>query len=142
MAMVTSIARVQQLLAERIDAVLRPLSLTFARYEVLMVLSFTSGESMSMTRLGSLLQVHPSSVTSAVGRLQGQGFVERTRSDADGRIVLASITDAGRAVIERATERLNQDVFEKPGIAGRQVVEVTDILSAMRASAGDLVEEP
>jgi DNA-binding MarR family transcriptional regulator len=142
MAMVTSIARVQQLLAERIDAVLRPLDLTFARYEVLMVLSFTSGGSMSMTRLGSLLQVHPSSVTSAVDRLQKQGFVERTRSQTDGRMVLAAITGAGLEVIESATEQLNREVFEKPGIAGHQVVEVTDILSAVRAGAGDHVEAP
>ena len=35
MALVTSLMRAQQLLAERIDAELRPLNLTFARYEVL-----------------------------------------------------------------------------------------------------------
>ena len=35
MAMVTSVVRAQQLLLERIDAVLRPRELTFARYEVL-----------------------------------------------------------------------------------------------------------
>jgi DNA-binding MarR family transcriptional regulator len=109
---------------------------------VLMVLSFTSGGSMSMTRLGSLLQVHPSSVTSAVDRLQKQGFVERTRSQTDGRMVLAAITGAGLEVIESATEQLNREVFEKPGIAGHQVVEVTDILSAVRAGAGDHVEAP
>ena len=69
MAMVTSVARVQQLLTERIDAVLRPLDLSFARYEVLRLLSFVQSGSMPMTRLGSLLQVHPTSVTSAVERL-------------------------------------------------------------------------
>eukprot|EP01032_Pedospumella_encystans_P009400 gene9401-biopygen7846 len=38
MAMVTSLVRVQQLVMERIEAVLRPLDLTFARYEILMLL--------------------------------------------------------------------------------------------------------
>jgi DNA-binding MarR family transcriptional regulator len=140
MAMVTSIARVHQLLSERIDAVLRPLDLTFARYEVLMILSFTAEGAMSMTRLGSLLQVHPSSVTSAVDRLQKQGYAQRTRSEADGRMVLATITDSGRRVIEPATERLNKNVFELPGIASDRVVEVTNILSAVRVQAGDYVE--
>ena len=93
MAMVTSIVRVQQLLMERIDAVLRPLDLTFARYEVLMLLSFSSAGAMPMTRLGSLLQVHPTSVTSAVDRLEQQGYVERSRDTADRRVVLASITE-------------------------------------------------
>jgi hypothetical protein len=65
MAMVTSVVRVQQLLMEKIESVLRPLDLTFARYEILRLLSFVQSGSMPMTRLGSLLQVHPTSVTSA-----------------------------------------------------------------------------
>src|SRR5687768_15069476 len=85
MAMVTSVVRAQQLLMERIEARLRPLDLTFARYEVLQLLSFSRSGSMPMTRLGSLLQVHPTSVTSAVARLVGQGHVERTRGDRDKR---------------------------------------------------------
>ena len=93
MVMVTSLVRVQQLVLERIDAVLRPLELTFARYEVLRLLSFSSAGAMPMTRLGSLLQVHPTSVTSAVDRLERQGFVERQRQDDDRRVVLAAITD-------------------------------------------------
>ena len=76
MAMVTSVVRAQQLLMERIDAVLRPRGLTFARYEVLRLLSFARDAAMPMSRLGSLLQVHPTSVTSAVDRLVGQGYVE------------------------------------------------------------------
>jgi hypothetical protein len=40
MAMVTSVVHVQQLLMERIETALRPLDLTFARYEVLRLLSF------------------------------------------------------------------------------------------------------
>ena len=105
MAMVTSLVRVQQLLMERIDAVLRPLDLTFARYEVLRLLSFVQSGSMPMTRLGSLLQVHPTSVTSAVERLVRQGYVERLRRENDRRVVLASLTDAGRDVVERGHRR-------------------------------------
>ena len=88
MAMVTSVVRAQQLLLERIDAVLRPRGLTFARYEVLRLLSFAREAAMPMSRLGSLLQVHPTSVTSAVDRLVSQGYVERVRGDADRRVVL------------------------------------------------------
>ena len=107
MVAVTSLVRVHQLLLERVDAVLRPLELTFARYEVLRLLSFTSAGSMPMTRLGSLLQVHPTSVTSAVDRLERQGFVVRERQAADRRVVRAVLTEAGREVVERATDGLN-----------------------------------
>jgi DNA-binding MarR family transcriptional regulator len=141
MAMVTSLVRAQQLLTERIDAVLRPLDLSFARYEVLRLLSFTQSGSMPMTRLGSLLQVHPTSVTSAVDRLQAQGYVERLRRERDRRMILAAITPEGRQVVERATEGLNRDVFENPGLHPAQVVELTELLGRIRASAGDSVAE-
>jgi len=138
MVMVTALTRVQQLLLERIDAVLRPLELTFARYEVLMLLSFSRSGSMPMARVGSLLQVHPTSVTSAVARLEAQGWVERTRSETDRRVVLASVTDAGRAVAQAATEGLNRDVFASPGLPPEQVERLTALLEEYRRRAGDL----
>lgn len=142
MAMVTSVVRVHQLLMERIDAILRPLGLTFARYEVLRLLSFVHSGAMPMNRLGSLLQVHPTSVTSAVDRLERQGYVARVRREDDRRVVLASLTDAGRDVVERATEELNAQVFEQPGIPEADVVRLTSMLAALRASAGDHVADP
>ena len=140
MVMVTSLVRAQQLLMERIDAVLRPLELTFARYEVLRLLSFSGAGAMPMTRLGSLLQVHPTSVTSAVDRLERQGYVERQRQDDDRRVVLAAITDAGRAVVEKATDGLNSEVFERPGLDAGQLDELTGLLGVLRRGAGDTVD--
>lgn len=137
MAMVTSLVRAQQLLMERIDGVLRPRGLTFARYEVLRLLSFTRAAAMPMSRLGSLLQVHPTSVTSAVDRLVAQGYVERVRSDEDKRVVRAVLTDAGREAVEEATEALNREVFEAPGLPGGEVRALTDRLTALRTGLGD-----
>ncbi|WP_345527579.1 MarR family transcriptional regulator [Nocardioides endophyticus] len=141
MAMVTSIFRVQQLLMERIDVVLRPLDLSFARYEVLMLLSFSSAGAMPMTRLGSLLQVHPTSASSAVARLERQGFVQRSRPEADRRVVLASITSRGHDVAQLASEGLNRDVFGSPGLGQAETIELTGLLERMRVSAGDVVTE-
>lgn len=140
MAMVTSVVRVHQLLMERIDAALRPHELTFARYEVLRLLSFTRAGALPMTRLGSLLQVHPTSVTSAVDRLERQGFVRRERGETDRRVVLAAITDTGREVVEAATDGLNDEVFAKPGASPADVVALTELLGSVRAALGDPVE--
>jgi DNA-binding MarR family transcriptional regulator len=139
MAMVTSLVRVQQLFMERIDAVLRPLELTFARYEVLMLLSFSSAGAMPMTRLGSLLQVHPTSVTSAVARLERQGFVQRARAEADRRVVLTSLTETGHDVAQEATRRVNAEVFEAPGLGDGDVKLLTGVLGKLRRSLGDTV---
>jgi DNA-binding MarR family transcriptional regulator len=130
MAMVTSVVRVQQLLMEKIESVLRPLDLTFARYEILRLLSFVQSGSMPMTRLGSLLQVHPTSVTSAVERLVRQGYVERLRREHDRRVILASLTDAGR------------DVVEEPGLPVEDVLRLTELLGELRAASGDHVATP
>jgi DNA-binding MarR family transcriptional regulator len=139
MAMVTSVVRVQQLLMERIEAVLRSLDLTFARYEVLRLLAFVQSGSMPMTRLGTLLQVHPTSVTSVVDRLVRQGYVERLRRDNDRRVILACLTESGRDIVEVATQGLNAEVFEHPGLDPAAVVRLTELLGALRASGGDHV---
>ncbi|MDP9820909.1 DNA-binding MarR family transcriptional regulator [Nocardioides massiliensis] len=139
MAMVTSLVRVHQLLQARIDAVLRPHDLTFARYEVLRLLAFSSRQELPMARVGSLLQVHPASVTSAVTRLEAQGFVTRTRGEEDRRLVLAAITPAGREVVEKATVGLNETVFAQPGLAAAEVDALTAALTRLRAAAGDPV---
>jgi DNA-binding MarR family transcriptional regulator len=139
MAMVTSVVRVQQLFQQRIDVVLRPLDLTFARYEVLRLLAFSRAGAMSMTRLGSLLQVHPTSVTSAVDRLERQGFVRRQRQSDDRRVVLASITDLGTETLDAATTGLNT-VFESPGLPPERVASLTELLAALRTAGGDQVD--
>lgn len=138
MEMVTSLVRVHQLLDERIDAVLKPLGLTFARYEVLRLLAFTKHGSMPMTRLGSLLQVHAASVTNAVDRLEAQGFATRERDDQDRRVVRAALTDAGRDVIERATLALNKEVFAAPGLPPADIASLSAALTSYRRQAGDI----
>lgn len=138
MAMVTSLTRVQQLFQERIDATLRPFSLTFARFEVMRLISFTRSGSMTMSRLGSLLQVHATTVTSAVERLVQQGYVERTRSEEDRRVIHASLTPEGARVVEKATQALNADVFTRPGPDAAATGRLYDALTELRATLGDL----
>lgn len=112
MGVVTSIMRTQQILLARADAVLGAFGLTFARFEVLTLLSFTRRGSLPMGKLGDRLQVHPASVTSAVDRLVRQGFVRREPHPTDGRTTLAVLTDEGRRVAADAAARLNAEVFE------------------------------
>lgn len=137
MAVVTSVMRAQQILLGRIDEVLRDLELTFARYEVLMLLHFSSRGALPLVTIGSRLQVHPTSVTSAVDRLERQGLVARAPHPTDRRTKLAEITDAGRARVLEATERLNASVFAEPGITSRQADQLVRILRALRRDAGD-----
>lgn len=140
MAFVTSVMRAQQLLLSRVHEVLRPLDLSFARFEMLRLLSFARDGALPMARLSTLLQVHPTSITSGVDRLERDGLVERTAHPEDGRATIVRVTDRGRDLAERATSALNQ-VFEDPGMPRDDVQTMVRILARFRHDAGDF-EDP
>lgn len=137
MAVVTSIMRVQQVLLARVEAVLRPLGLTFARYEVLMLLRFSRRGSLPVGKIGERLQVHPASVTNAVQRLEQDGHVVRSANPGDGRSVLAEITARGRKLTDDATEQLNAKVFSTVPIPAGAQREIYAALRDMRRAFGD-----
>ena len=131
MAAVTSLMRAQQIVLGRVEAVLRPHGVTFARYEVLMLLLFSRTGALPMRVIGQRLQVHPTSVTNAVDRLEQAGLVVREPHPTDRRTTLVRLTRQGRTVARRATKALNAEVFADPTLN-----QVTG-LDALRRSAGD-----
>lgn len=137
MAVVTSIFRVQHLVMARIDSVLKPLGLTFSRYELLTLLDFSSRGSMPLGKVGARLQVHHASVTNAVDRLEADGLVQRLPHPDDRRTTLAAITPAGRRLARRATLLLNEQVFSALGWNDVELTTMFGALSAYRVEAGD-----
>jgi DNA-binding MarR family transcriptional regulator len=137
MAAITSIVRAQQLFLARIDAVLRPLELTFARYEVLMLLLFSRRGALPLNKIGARLQVHPTSVTNAVDRLEEQGLIKRVPHSSDRRTTLAEILPVGRELALRATTALNDEVFSQPGMADEDLELLVGVLQRFRQKAGD-----
>ncbi|GAB3495279.1 MarR family transcriptional regulator [Nocardiopsis coralliicola] len=106
MAAVTSVMRAQQILIGRLDAALKPYGLTFARYEALVLLTFSASGALPLGKIGERLMVHPTSVTNTIDRLERQGLVRRAPNPSDGRGTLAEITDAGREAMEGASRDL------------------------------------
>lgn len=137
MALVTSIMRAQQLLLARIDEILAPFELTFARFEVLMLLSFSRRGELPLGKIGQRLQVHPASVTNAIDRLESGGLVARLPHPHDGRTTLAAITSRGRELTVQAVERLNLDVFGRSGLTTAELRAVIDAITKLRSAAGD-----
>ncbi|MWK39252.1 MarR family transcriptional regulator [Actinomadura sp. J1-007] len=138
MAAVTSVMRAQQLLLSRVEAVLKPYGLTFAAYEALRLLAFARTGTLPMGKMGVRLMVHPASVTNVIGRLEQRGLVGRAPSPDDRRVVLASITPAGRELAEEATAALHDADFGLPGLTRSEAAEITGVLRTVRHSAGDL----
>ena len=137
MAAVTSVMRAEQIFLARVDEALRPFKLTFARYEALMLLSFSRDGSLPLSKVGQRLQVHPTSVTNTIDRLEAQGFVRRVPHQTDRRTTLAEITDAGRAVAEQATKAVNTGVFTTTGLSHTDLAELFRLLRKLRRAAGD-----
>ncbi|HVB93482.1 MAG TPA: MarR family transcriptional regulator [Acidimicrobiales bacterium] len=137
MAAVTSIMRAQQIYLARVDAVLRPFDLTFARYELLMLLSLSRTGALPLSRVGARLQVHPASVTNAVDRLEAQSLVTRHPHPTDRRTTLAQILPEGRRVVGLATEALNDQVFTDPGLTSDQADTLFSLIRSLRIGQGD-----
>jgi DNA-binding MarR family transcriptional regulator len=137
MALVTSVMRLQQIFLARADTALRPLGLTFARYEVLMILFFSRSGRLPLGKMSARLQVHAASVTNAVDRLVAQGLVVREPNPADGRGTLAALTHSGRRLAGRATEVMNESVFSDLGVEGATLRGLSVGLAGLRKAAGD-----
>jgi len=134
---VTSLMRVQQLLIGRLDEILRPHGLTFARYEALVLLTFSRAGSLPLGKMGERLQVHPTSVTSIVRRLDAEDLVALRRHPDDRRAVLAEITEQGRAVVEAATRDLVEADFGLGMLTEDALGELSTVLRPVREAAGD-----
>lgn len=139
MAAATSIMRVQQIVLGAVDKVLGDLGLTFARYEALVLLYFSRRGSLPLGKMGERLQVHPTSVTNLIDRLEDQGLVRRTRHPTDRRTTLAEITEAGRDLVGRATAAVVSTGFALDGLSGEELGVLTAILCKARVHAGDFV---
>ena len=134
MRVATSIMRVQQILIAEFDGVLKPLDLSFARYEVLRLVSFSREGRLPLSIIGQRLMVHPTSVTNAIDRLTDSGFVERTPDDEDRRRVYASLTKDGKRVLRRATKALMDIDFGLGVLNTAERESLFNVLRAVRAS--------
>jgi DNA-binding MarR family transcriptional regulator len=137
MAAATSIMRAQQIVLARVDDALRPLDLTFARYEALVLLTFSRNGSLPLGKMGARLMVHPTSVTNIVDRLEAQGLVRRTAHPTDRRTTLCEITSEGRKVAAIATDAVVAIDLGIAGLTEREADQLTRLLAKMRRASGD-----
>src|SRR5579863_6848591 len=141
MAAVTSIMRAQQILLGELDAILRPYGLTFARYEALVLLSFSRAGALPLRVIGERLMVHPTSVTNTIDRLEAQGMVVRRPNPSDGRGRLAEITQHGRDAVQAATRDLMAAEFGMGEYSEPDREALFSLLRGLRLSAGDFTAD-
>ena len=137
MRAVTSIMRAHQILIGQLDAMLRPFGITFSRFEALVLLTHSRGGALPMSKVGERLQVHATSVTNVIDRLEAAGLVRREPNPADGRGTLAVITEAGRKVAHEATATVNAASFAMSALDLSELERLFVSLRELRLEAGD-----
>jgi DNA-binding MarR family transcriptional regulator len=140
MRAVTSVMRAHQILIAELDSRLRPYGITFSRYEALVLLMHSRDNALPLSKIGERLQVHATSVTNVIDRLEAAGLVRRTPNPRDGRGTLAVLTAEGRAVAQKATADVNAAHFGLAALKGSDLKELFAILRRLRRDAGDFAE--
>lgn len=87
---------------DELNADLRPFNLDLNEYEVLVVLSEAPDYSVRMSQLAEGSNQSRSRLTHTVGRMEKAGLIRRHTAQSDRRGVIATLTDEGMALLERA----------------------------------------
>jgi DNA-binding MarR family transcriptional regulator len=81
---------------------LKPLGLTYTQYIVFLVLWERDG--CSVGELCEKLMLDNGTLSPLLKKMQQAGYVDRTRSEADDRVVVVTLTEKGRALREKAKD--------------------------------------
>ena len=81
---------------------LKPLGLTYTQYIVLLVLWERDG--VSVTEIGEKLMLDNGTLSPLLKKLEQAGYVVRQRSLEDERVVVITLTEAGKALQEKAKD--------------------------------------
>lgn len=81
---------------------LKPLGLTYTQYLVFLVLWEKDG--ITVGEICSRLMLDNGTLSPLLKKMQQAGYIDKTRSQEDDRIVLITLTEEGRALQEKAKE--------------------------------------
>ena len=81
---------------------LQSIGLTYPQYLAMLVLWERDG--LTVGEISARLLTEPGSLTPLLKRLEAEGLISRTRSNIDERVVELHLTDAGRALKQRAKD--------------------------------------
>lgn len=115
--------------------VLEPLGLTHPQY--LVMLALWGQSPLSVKALGTLLHLDSPTLSPLLKRLEAAGYVTRSRSAADERVLEVALTPAGRKLRDKA-EKIPGTIAGKLGMSFDELAELhaslTKVISAATAA--------
>ena len=122
-------------------AIERDAGLSLAQLYVLEQLA--ERDAASLNELADRTATHQSSVSVVVQRLVTQGFVTRTPSPTDRRVLLLAITDLGRERLARAPSSTQSQLVEGlRGLDPARVEQLATLMGEWLSAAGLFDAEP
>lgn len=120
----------------------------WARYRVLSALE-DAGEDLPAGRLAAAAELRPASMTQALDHLEQEGLVTRERSAEDRRVVVVSLSEAGRAwtrakraIFDPAWRDALDGLSDDELAAGAEVLRRLTGLMDVLVSAGSVQDGP
>jgi DNA-binding MarR family transcriptional regulator len=137
MAAVSNLFRASAAIRRHMEAkVLSGDRLSWTSFVVLWVL-WVWGE-MESRDLAAAVGISRPTSTGVVTTLEGRGFVKRSKTAEDGRLVRVSLTSGGRRTIERLFPRFNaEEVAVTAHLAPDQQEQLAGLLRSMLRRVGD-----
>jgi DNA-binding MarR family transcriptional regulator len=118
----------------------RPGELSYAQYGLLFGLY--DGAARSSRELAHAADISPATAAEMLDALAATGLVERVRSAADKRVVLTSLTDRGRALVEARRAQLEPCWRAAlDGFSDEDLQTAAAVLHAVRALFDELAED-
>jgi len=108
---------------------LQALGLTYPQYLAMMVLWEEDG--LTVGEISNRLLTDPGSLTPLLKRLEVEGLLSRTRSREDERVVVVELTEAGRALRDKAMD-IPQCILGASGLDIEQLRKLQGDLLALR----------
>lgn len=110
---------------------LQALGLTYPQYLAMMVLWEEDG--LTVGEISSRLLTDPGSLTPLLKRLEAEGLLSRTRSREDERVVVVQLSEAGRALRDKAMD-IPACILGASGLQLEQLRKLQADLVALRSS--------
>ncbi|AXE29888.1 MarR family transcriptional regulator [Chromobacterium phragmitis] len=108
---------------------LKPLGITYPQYLVLLVL--WEQDERSVSDIGDKLYLDSATLTPLLKRMEAAGWLERKRLPSDERVVIASLTEAGRGLRALAQE-IPAQLLCRSGLAAGDIAKLRQSLCDLR----------
>lgn len=107
--------------------------LTFQQYNVLRILRAAEPDGLPTLEIGKRMIERQPGVTRIVDRLERKGLVRRERDPEDRRVVVCSVTEAGRELLERLDDPVEgADDTVTSGLGHAELDRLIDLLDELR----------